>query len=63
MPVPDYQTLMLPLLEQAARGETRVPDVADKLEDQFALLLLITGNLRTFSSSMRSEALRRSFLV
>ena len=31
MPVPDYQTLMLPLLRHAAQGETRVPEVADKL--------------------------------
>jgi len=37
MPVPDYQTLMLPLLRHAAQGETRVPDVADKLADEFGL--------------------------
>jgi restriction system protein len=33
MTIPDYQSLMLPLLKQAARGETRVPEVADKLAD------------------------------
>ena len=31
MTIPDYQSLMLPQLKQAARGETRVPEVADKL--------------------------------
>jgi restriction system protein len=37
MPVPDYQTLMLPVLRHAAQGETRVPEIADKLADEFAL--------------------------
>ena len=35
MPVPDYQSLMLPLLKLAALGETRVPDTEDKLADEF----------------------------
>jgi len=37
MPVPDYQTLMLPVLRHAAQGETRVPEIADKIADEFAL--------------------------
>lgn len=37
MPIPDYQSLMLPVLVLAAGGETRVPDVEDKLADQFDL--------------------------
>ncbi|MGE6784416.1 restriction endonuclease [Ensifer adhaerens] len=37
MPIPDYQTLMLPVLRLAAEGETRVPEAADKLADQLGL--------------------------
>jgi restriction system protein len=37
MAIPDYQSLMLPLLKYAARGETRVPEVAIKLADEFEL--------------------------
>jgi restriction system protein len=37
MPVPDYQSLMLPLLKHAAGGETRVPDVEGKIADEFGL--------------------------
>src|SRR5262245_38793763 len=37
MPVPDYQSLMLPLLKLAAEGETRVPDTEDKLANEFKL--------------------------
>lgn len=37
MTLPDYQTLMLPVLRHAAQGETRVPDVAEKVADEFAL--------------------------
>ena len=37
MTIPDYQSLMLPLLKHAARGETRVPEVANKLADEFGL--------------------------
>jgi restriction system protein len=35
--VPDYQTLMLPLLQSAAQGETRVPDISDRLANEFGL--------------------------
>lgn len=37
MAIPDYQTLMLPVLSIAAEGETRAPIVADKIADQFGL--------------------------
>lgn len=37
MPIPDYQTLMLPVLRIAAEGETRVPDVEGRLADLFGL--------------------------
>lgn len=37
MPIPDYQTLMLPVLHLSADGETRVPDVECKLADMFEL--------------------------
>lgn len=37
MPIPDYQTLMLPVLRLAAEGETRVADVAERITDAFGL--------------------------
>ena len=37
MPIPDYQSLMLPLLRRAAEGETRVPDVSIKIADDLGL--------------------------
>lgn len=37
MPVPDFQTLMLPVLKHAAPGETRVPDVEAQIADEFGL--------------------------
>src|SRR4051794_39566681 len=37
MTIPDYQSLMLPLLKQAAHGETRVPEVAERLADELGL--------------------------
>jgi restriction system protein len=37
MPVPDFQTLMLPVLKHAAHGETRVPDVEAQIADEFEL--------------------------
>jgi len=37
MPVPDYQTLMLPVLRHAADGEIRVPEVEDLIADEFKL--------------------------
>lgn len=37
MPIPDYQSLMLPLLKHALQGETRVPEVAEKIADELGL--------------------------
>src|SRR5271166_5759957 len=37
MPIPDYQTLMLPVLRLAAKGEQRVADVADRVANEFGL--------------------------
>lgn len=37
MPIPDYQALMLPVLREAAGGETRVPAAADRIADQLGL--------------------------
>src|SRR5277367_3360552 len=37
MAIPDYQTLMLPLLRLAAEGEKRIADVADRIADEFGL--------------------------
>jgi restriction system protein len=37
MLIPDYQSLMLPVLRLAAEGETRVPDAAEKLANQLGL--------------------------
>ncbi len=35
--IPDYQTLMLPVLRLAAEGETRVADVADRIANDLGL--------------------------
>lgn len=35
--IPDYQTLMLPVLRLAAAGETRVADVAERIADDLGL--------------------------
>ena len=37
MAIPDYQTLMLPVLKLAAEGEWRVPNAAERIADQFGL--------------------------
>ncbi|WP_116970772.1 restriction endonuclease [Blastomonas sp. UPD001] len=37
MAIPDYQTLMLPVLAIAAEGETRVPLAAEKIADRLGL--------------------------
>jgi restriction system protein len=37
MTVPDYQSLMLPVLVQSASGEVRIGDVVDRLADQLKL--------------------------
>jgi restriction system protein len=57
MSIPDYQTLMLPVLEAAADGaEHRMSDVVSRLSDTFALSdedreeLLPSGHQRTISN-------------
>ena len=37
MPIPDYQSLMLPVLQLAAEGETRVPLAAEIIADRLGL--------------------------
>jgi restriction system protein len=37
MAIPDYQTLMLPVLRLASEGEKRVGDVTDRIADEFSL--------------------------
>ena len=37
MTIPDYQTLMLPVLHLAAEREMRVPEAAERIADQFGL--------------------------
>ena len=37
MPIPDYQTLMLPVLRLAAHGETSQSRCVEKLADEFEL--------------------------
>ncbi|WP_095202896.1 restriction endonuclease [Mesorhizobium carmichaelinearum] len=38
MTIPDYQSLMLPVLRVAANGEKRVVDVVDRIADEFELI-------------------------
>jgi restriction system protein len=35
--IPDYQTLMLPVLRIAAKGETTIPKVVEALAEEFHL--------------------------
>ena len=37
MTIPDYQSLMLPVLRYAAQGEQQVPILAEKIADDFKL--------------------------
>ena len=37
MAIPDYQTLMLPLLKRAAFGDVSVPEIRGSIADEFAL--------------------------
>ena len=56
MSIPDFQTLMLPVLRIAAEGEVRISDVVEKLAGDFALSddershLLPSGRQTTFSN-------------
>jgi hypothetical protein len=52
--IPDFQTLMLPVLRIAATGEVKISDVVENLADEFALSaedrshLLPSGKQTTF---------------
>lgn len=54
--IPDFQTLMLPVLRSSANGEVKISDVVDQLEDEFQLSpdershLLHSGKQTTFSN-------------
>ncbi len=37
MPIPDFQTLMLPVLKSAIQGERRIADVVEQLAEEFSL--------------------------
>lgn len=56
MAIPDFQTLMLPVLTEAARGEARIGDVVERLSDTFSLSpedrshLLPSGRQTTFAN-------------
>jgi restriction system protein len=56
MAIPDYQSLMLPVLEQSALGEVKVSNVVDRLAAKFALTseeqsaLLPSGRQTTFAN-------------
>jgi restriction system protein len=54
--IPDFQSLMLPVLRSAAEGEVRISQVVDQLADQYGLSaedrshLLPSGKQTTFSN-------------
>ncbi|GJD41970.1 restriction endonuclease [Methylobacterium bullatum] len=56
MAIPDFQTLMLPVLREAAAGEVRIGDVVERLTDSFHLNpeershLLPSGRQTTFAN-------------
>jgi len=56
MSIPDFQTLMLPVLRAATEGEVRISDVVELLADEFALSpdershLLPSGKQTTFAN-------------
>jgi restriction system protein len=56
MTIPDFQTLMLPVLQLASEGETRISDAVDRLANDFALSLeersqlLPSGRQTTFAN-------------
>ncbi len=56
MAIPDFQTLMLPVLISATRGEVKIGQVVEQLADEFHLTedertaLLPSGKQATFSN-------------
>jgi restriction endonuclease Mrr len=56
MSIPDYQTLMLPLLKRAADGGThRFNDLVEDLAEEFALTEEGTSPLVWFTVKVRPE--------
>jgi restriction system protein len=57
--IPDFQTLMLPVLRVAAEGEVRISDAMEKLAVEFGfspeerLHLLLSGRQTTFSNRVQ----------
>jgi restriction system protein len=66
MPIPDFQTLMLPLLKLAAEKEWRISDAVERLAEDFKLsqeqrtLLIPSGRQTTFSNRV---AWAKSYLI
>ena len=66
MPIPDFQTLMLPLLQLAAEKEWRISDAVERLANDYDLsqeeraLLLPSGRQTTFTNRV---AWAKSYLV
>jgi restriction system protein len=56
MPIPDYQSLMLPVLKAPSQGEVRIGQVVDQLVEQLRLTpeerseLLPSGKQMVFSN-------------
>lgn len=54
--IPDFQTVMLPVLRAAAVGEVRITDIVERLADEFGLSpeerahLLPSGRQTTFAN-------------
>jgi restriction system protein len=59
MAIPDFQTLMLPLLRRAAEGEKRIADVAEGIADEMGLtvadreVMLPSGRQRVLSNRLQ----------
>jgi restriction system protein len=66
MPIPDFQTLMLPLLQLATDKEWRISDAVERLAEDYKLsqeertLLIPSGNQTTFSNRV---AWAKSYLI
>lgn len=66
MPIPDFQSMMLPVLRESAESEVRITDVVDGLAAHFLLTgeeraqLLPSGRQTTFSNRV---AWAKSFLA
>jgi restriction system protein len=66
MPIPDFQTLMLPLLKLAAEKEWRISDAVERLAEDWKLsqeertLLIPSGRQTTFSNRV---AWAKSYLI